>query len=82
MKVCQEISFKDKKCYRLKTHSDCDYVGGIRRRALVILTPLNQQNVQTCPIDFLYYKSQYSYIFRPQGSIIREPSTAIHHKTK
>ena len=82
MEVCQEINFNGKKFYKLKTYIDCDYVGGIRRRALIIFTPLNQQNVQTCPLDVLYYKSQYSFMFRPQGSTIRESSRVIHHNTK
>jgi len=42
MKVCQEISFEGKQFYKLKTYIDCDYLGGIRRRALIIFTPLKQ----------------------------------------
>lgn len=43
MKVCQEISFKGNKFYKLQTYIDCDYVGGIHRRALIIFTPLTNK---------------------------------------
>lgn len=71
MKVCQEISFKGKRFYKLKTYTDCDYVGGIGRRALFIFTPLNQQNVQTYPLDILYY---ISTIF------LHVSSARVHHQ--
>jgi hypothetical protein len=51
MKVCQEISFQGKKFYKLETYTGCHYVGKIRRRAIIIFTPLNQQTVQTCLLD-------------------------------
>jgi hypothetical protein len=75
MKVCQEIRFLGKTFYKLETYIDCYYVQKIRRRAHIIFTPLNQHNVQSCPlyltfmgpcIMIYFYSKQVSWVASSQ----------------